>query len=286
VSKTYRILLSMLKNRLELDLPYYDGLLAGYYRKEPGYTSRRVNGTDDWLLVATLGGLGRFGTAVGDLPAEPGQLTLVSPGTPHDYGIAKGGEIWEILWVHFQPLHEWLELLNWPSPAPGVASLTPSPDAWPAIESCFHEVHNLSFSTGRRRRQFAMNALERLLLLCEAELPTHGQPIDDRVRTAIEYVHVHLGESLSIEDLSDRVHLSPSRFSHLFRSQTGMAPLQYIGLQRMRRAATLLERTTLSIAEIAAAVGMEPFHFSARFKAQTGSNPRAYRATLLATEIR
>jgi len=271
----------MIKNRNELDLPYYDGLLAGYYRKEPGYTSRRVNGTDDYLLVATLAGRGRFGTSVGDLPAEPGQLTLVSPGTPHDYGIARGAEWWEILWVHFQPLPEWLELLTWPSTAPGVASITPSASAWKTIEATFHDIHQFSFSSGQRRRQFSMNALEKLLLLCEAELPAHGQPMDDRVRTAIEYIHIHLTESLSIEDLSGRIHLSPSRFSHLFRAQTGLAPLQYICQQRMRRAATLLERTTLSVAEIAAAVGMEPFHFSSRFKAQTGKNPRAYRAQVM-----
>lgn len=271
----------MIKDRIAIDLPYYDGLLAGHYRKEPGYASRRAGGTDDWLLVATLSGEGRFGTPAGEISALPGSLTLVSPGTPHDYGIARGAGVWEILWVHFQPPREWLELLVWPATENGTASFAVPPDAWPEIVGSFREVHRRSLGSGLRRRQFAMNALERLLLLCEAQLPGAGQPMDERVREAVDYIHAHLSETLSLESLGARVHLSPSRFAHLFRAETGLAPLQYIFQQRMRRAATLLERTTLSVGEIAAAVGMEPFHFSSRFKAQTGESPRNYRQSRL-----
>lgn len=267
----------MLKDRIALDLPYYDSLLAGHHRKERGYTLRRTGGTDDWLLVATLSGKGRFGTPLGDIAALPRSLTLISPGTLHDYGTAKGASGWEILWVHFQPSPEWLEMLHWPTATPGIATLEPA--AWTEIERAFRELCRLSFWPGRRRSQISMNALERLLLLCEEQLPGAGQAMDDRVRSVIDYVHGHLAMPLSLEALSAHVHLSPSRFSHLFRSETGMAPLQYIGLQRVQRAATLLERTTLSVGEIAAEVGMEPFHFSAKFKAQTGSSPRSYRAS-------
>ncbi|RYG46265.1 helix-turn-helix domain-containing protein [bacterium] len=265
----------MRMDRVALDLPYYDGLLAGHHDKESGHASRRAGGTDDWLLVATLSGAGRFNTSLGEMPALPGSLTLVSPGTPHDYGTAREAEGWEILWVHFHPPPEWLEYLHWPPFAPGIATFSPkSPQE---ILAAFREVYRLTLSTSRRRRELGMNALERLLLLCEAQLPELGHPMDDRIRAVIEYIHGHLRTPLSLESLSEIVHLSPSRFSHLFRAEVGMPPLQYVGLQRIGRAQTLLERTTLSVSEIAAEVGMEPFHFSARFKAHTGSSPRNYR---------
>lgn len=265
----------MLIDRIALDLPYYDGLLAGHHTKESGYALRRAAGTDDWLLVATLSGLGRFSTSLGEIEARPHSLTLLAPGVPHDYGTAKEAEGWEILWVHFHPPHEWLELLAWPTETPGIATLKGGRE----IERAFREVLRLSSWPGRRRQQLSMNALERLLLLCEAQFPETGPLMDDRIRDVVEYIHGHLREPLNLEILSARVHLSPSRFSHLFRKETGMPPLQYMSLQRMQRAATLLERTTLSIQEIAAEVGMEPFHFSSRFKAQTDLNPRAYRAS-------
>jgi len=267
----------MLKDRIALDLPYYDGLLAGHHRKERGYSLRRADGSDDWLLVATLAGRGRFGSAIGDIPALPKALTLISPGTPHDYGTAKGVGSWDILWVHFQPPPEWLAMLEWPTAAPGIATLEPATTAWTEIERSFRELCRLCFWPGPLRMSLSMNALERLLLLCQEQLPGAGHSMDGRIRRVVEYVHSHLWLPLSLETLSETVHLSPSRFCHLFRAETGMAPLQYIGLQRMQRAASLLERTTLSVGEIAAEVGMEPFHFSSKFKAQTGSSPRAYR---------
>jgi AraC family transcriptional regulator of arabinose operon len=147
------------------------------------------------------------------------------------------------------------------------------------IEEAFWDVLRFSIWPGRRRQELSMNALERLLLLCEAELPDVKRPMDDRVREAVEYIHGHLRYPLNLEILAAKVSLSPSRFAHLFRQEAGMPPLQYLSLQRMQRAATLLERTTLTVGEIAAEIGMEPFHFSSKFKAQTGFNPRAYRAS-------
>lgn len=260
-----------------IEVPDYDGLLAGHHHKGPTHASKRIGGTADWVLVATLSGAGRFNTSVGEFLAEPGTLALVSPGTPHDYGTARGVDGWEILWVHFHPPHEWREYLYWPAAAPGVALYAPR--NWRDVLAAFREVFRQTHSTAHRKRQFAMNALEKLLLLCESGLPHLGHPMDDRVRLVVEHIHAHLRESLTLESLSALVYLSPSRFSHLFREETGMAPLQYVGQQRIDRARRLLERTTMSVSEIATEIGMEPFHFSARFKAETGSSPRSYRTS-------
>jgi AraC family transcriptional regulator of arabinose operon len=285
LSKTFTILLSMIKDRVAIDLPYYDGLLAGHHCKEPGYALKRQGGTDDWLLVATLSGAGRFGSSLGDLIASPTTLTLLAPGTTHDYGTERNQSGWEILWVHFHPPHEWLELLHWPQSAPGIACFDSPESAWPEIQECFWEVCRLCFWPGNRRKQRAMNCLERLLLLCESHVPDTGVVMDDRIQRAIEYMHSHLRDPLSLETLSAIVHLSPSRFAHLFRAETGMPPLQYMSLQRIQRASILLERTTLSVSQIAGEVGMEPFHFSSRFKSQTGRNPRDYRASHLGRPV-
>lgn len=268
----------MREEQTGLGVPFYDGLLAGHHFKEPGHASRRQAGTDDWLLVATLSGWGRFGTVEGDFEAEPATVALIAPGTPHDYGTARNAAGWEILWVHFQPPPEWRELVAWPQVAPGISLFRPG--HWSEVEGAFRDILRRSLSTVRRRRQMSMNALERLLLICESELPPTGNRLDERIRVSLEYIHGHLGEELNLEGLSRRVHLSPSRFSHLFRQEVGVAPLQYIVRQRIRRAQTLLSRTTMSVGEVAAEVGMEPFHFSARFKAETGIGPRAYRTSL------
>lgn len=267
-----------------IEVPDYDGLLVGHHQKGPGHTSRRTTGTPDWLLIATLSGDGRISTPAGEFSLEPGSLALIAPGTPHDYGTGRTADTWEILWVHFHPPHAWLELLYWPPVAPGTSLLAPR--SWAEISDAFREVHAQTLSATRRRRQFAMNALEHLLLLCETQLPAPGKPVDDRIRVVIEHIHGHLREPLTLESLGALVFLSSSRLSHLFREETGMSPLQYVGQQRIDRARRLLERTTMSITEIAAEVGMEPFHFSNRFRAATGKSPKNYRNSVDAQRLR
>lgn len=252
----------MIKDRVAFDLPHYEGLLAGHYVREAGYARRRPGGTDDWLLIGTLAGEGRFAIDDGEITAPPGSLTLLAPGTTHDYGT---GDSWELLWVHFHPPTDWLDLLRWPAVAPGIGQIHGS------FEESFREVVRLA---GTRRR-FAMNALERLLLLAE---PESSLQLDERIQKVIEHIQEHLGRPITVEALARLVHLSPSRFAHLFRAETGLPPMEYVTQRRIERARLLLARTSLSVGEVASAVGMEPFVFSARFKAQTGVSPRAYRS--------
>ncbi len=277
-SKTYTILLPVIKDRVAFDLPAYEALLAGHYHRGPGYGRRRDGGTDDWLLIMTLCGEGRIGSSQGDLPARAGDLFLSAPGTTHDYGTARRAEEWEILWVHFHPPTSWLEFLRWPEVAPGICRLQVLEGE--EIQGAFREVIRLSVSTGPLRTAFGLNALEKLLLLCEASRPGGADVLDERIKRAIEHIHGNLGKPMRLHDLSRLCHLSESRFAHLFRQLTGLPPMQYVLGQRLQRAKTLLTRTSLGVAEIATEVGMDPFYLSLRFKRETALSPKQYRVHL------
>jgi AraC family transcriptional regulator of arabinose operon len=274
----------MIKDRIAFDLPAYEGLLAGHFQRGQGYGRRRDGGTDDWLLIMTLSGEGRIGSAKGDLGARAGDLYLIAPGTTHDYGTARKTKEWEILWVHFHPPTGWLEFLHWPEIAPGIGRLNP-PNRQ-EIEEAFREVIRQSVSTGRMRPAFGLNALEKLLLLCEAGRPGGPDLLDERIKAAIEFIHSHLGEPIRLGQLSRLCHLSESRFAHLFRKVVGLAPARYLLMQRLQRAQTLLGRTSMGVAEISAEVGMDPYYLSLRFKRETGLSPREYRAVHAASRAR
>lgn len=268
----------MIKDRAAFDLPAYDGLLAGHYQRGPGYGRRRPGGTDDWLLIMTLKGKGRFGGARGDLVVEAPQLVLIAPGTTHDYGIHKLAQEWEILWVHFHPAEGWLEWLDWPESSTGLRELDPPrPDL---IEEAFREVLRLSLENGPYRRQLAMNSLERLLLICACQRPSIGRTMDERIRRVLAVIHQDLSLVHAAEDLGSLVGLSPSRLSHLFKEEVGLSPRQYLLQQRILRSQRLLEKTSLGVAEIAHAVGMDPAAFTLRFKAEIGQAPREYRRSV------
>lgn len=258
-------------------IPDYNGVISGHFRRGPGYRVIRDAGTDDWLIIATLDGVGRFALDGKELLTSTGDLTLIRPATPHDYGtLADTGE-WDIVWAHFHPRPEWHAWMGWPMTAEGILQLhIDDADHWREIQGCFGKVDRLANGGAYRRAAFAMNALEELLLLCDAA-NTQASSLDERVQTAVNFMAAHLGEKIDLAAIASSASLSPSRMSHLFKSQTGLAPLQYLEMRRMERAKQLLERTALSIKEIAAEVGYDPFYLSQRFKQQTGLAPRDFR---------
>src|SRR5579862_456604 len=105
-------------------VPPYRLLLTGHFREGVGYHTRRSHGSNDWLVILTLSGSGRFGYRGGELRAKAGDITLVAPGTPQDYGVARGAPVWELLWAHFHPRAHWHEWLDWPEIAPGLMQLS------------------------------------------------------------------------------------------------------------------------------------------------------------------
>jgi AraC family transcriptional regulator of arabinose operon len=87
-----------------------------------------------------------------------------------------------------------------------------------------------------------------------------------------------LAGPVSVAELAAAVNLSPSRFWHLFREQTGTSPLRYLHALRLQRAHALIERSFLSIKQVMAQVGInDPSHFARDFKRLYGLPPTELR---------
>lgn len=252
-------------------------LLTGHFHEISGYRALRGHGVSDWLLIHTISGRGRFGHVGGELIAEPGDWVLLRPGTPHDYGVEPVQEHWELVWAHFQPRAEWLDWLAWPAVADGLLHLHIESDK---LAGQFLAVHALLDSQHRRAEALAMNALEALLLGCDAHNPrAETSALDARIQRALDYLDQHLADKLLIDDVAEAVGLSPSRLAHLFRAETGETVQGHLETRRMQLAADLLRRTGFPIKQIAAQCGFEsPFYFSQRFRRFSGASPMAFRA--------
>jgi len=149
-------------------------------------------------------------------------------------------------------------------------------------ESALWEMYRQERSGGLRREDFAMNALEKALLWFDAINPRMEKArLAPGIIRASEYLRENPDKSFSINDIAEVVGLSSSRFSHLFREQTGMTPGQFLERERIMRANQLLTVTSRTIAEISAMVGFaSPFYFTSRFRKITGVNPREFRRLL------
>ncbi len=93
------------------------------------------------------------------------------------------------------------------------------------------------------------------------------------------YIDEHYAASnISIEEICKLLFMSPSYFSHIFKSELNISPFRYITRKRMEKAQELLCSTTLSISEIAAATGYDSVHnFYKLFKKYNNSTPNEFR---------
>jgi len=99
------------------------------------------------------------------------------------------------------------------------------------------------------------------------------------IRDAQIYLANHYADDqLSLDFLSEIVHLSPTYFSALFKKETNKGFSEYLKELRINKSKELLASTTLPIKEISEKVGYhDSRHFSKCFKKQLGLKPQDYR---------
>lgn len=240
----------------------------------------RPTGREDWLLTYTISGRGRFDYGCERRYAEAGDVTIIRPGAPQDYGVDMEIGSWKKIWVHFVPRVEALEWLGWPEILPGHSQVHLSASAQEEVLRALREMHRFHTSVAWRKAELAMSALEQALLLCDGANPKHSETQRDaRILRAADSICRNLRADLTVQELAEKVGLSRSRFVQLFHEEMGIPPRDFVEQQRLLRASELLQYSSMNVSQVAAEVGFDcPFYFSQRFKRHFGNSPRMFRA--------
>jgi AraC-like DNA-binding protein len=106
------------------------------------------------------------------------------------------------------------------------------------------------------------------------------------VSAAIEHMRANLGLPLTVHDISDEVHMSPSAFSRLFREVTGVAHYRFLKRLRLDSARTAIVHDGRSVTEAAMEAGYSSLsHFICEFKRHYGETPGTYADRLGSTSM-
>ena len=62
------------------------------------------------------------------------------------------------------------------------------------------------------------------------------------VQRAISYIHEHLGQSLSLQQVAKHVHMNPNYFSEMFKKETGQNYIEFVTQAKLRKAMHLLRK--------------------------------------------
>jgi AraC-like DNA-binding protein len=211
-----------------------------------------------------------------------GDVIFIPANKPHAYG-ADDHDPWSIHWAHFGgtaaasyasllPVHEY------------VLSI-PSADA-KEIARLFRESYRLA-STGLTERTLLLAShilryvLGLLFFQTGRSLGGGSHALAHDLSKSIAFMRANLSRSLTLHELSRQAGLSPTRYSLLFREQTGSSPVDHHIRLRMQAACHYLDTTALSVKEVAAKLGYDdPYYFSRLFQKVLGCSPLAYRRSV------
>jgi transcriptional regulator GlxA family with amidase domain len=101
--------------------------------------------------------------------------------------------------------------------------------------------------------------------------------LDPRIRKVVGLMCRNPHLRLSLSRLAGAIALSPSRFSHLFKAETGVSPAQFLKSIRLQRSRDLLGSTNLSVKEVAGCVGLGVSHLIREYRNTYGATPRQHR---------
>jgi AraC-like DNA-binding protein len=249
----------------------------------------------EYLEIALcLEGRGRFMFGRRAQPVEPGDIFLVDNSQPH-VALPEAGESLRLLLVLFRP-----ELVA----APGCRafdsgylapfrsadehSLERIPGSNPLaaeLTPILHELGGIAACGDSQDRHLLDATLRRVLGVLvrhrRADAGAAGS-IDaarrEQIRPVLSYVEQHCRERVTLDEVAEVVHLSPSRVRHVFRDVSGVGFKEYATRVRLAEAKRLLLATDRSVAEVAHSVGYTNVHqFYAVFHRYGSMSPAEYR---------
>jgi AraC family transcriptional regulator of arabinose operon len=255
-------------------------LVCSEFRRGLRYTNWRPRGSGDWLLIYTVSGAGSVVLEGRVEHLKPGEAVLFCPTACQDYSTDRAIGGWHLQWAHFIPKPHWRPWLMWPETARGVGWL----DLGRAGVAA-HFSHALDRMLVAKRLggiggiDLAMNALEEALIwTCRAIAADPLSRRDERVRRAVQFLASLPSKPFVLDDLAKYCGLSPSRLSHLFKSELQTTPRQFGERIRLEYAQQLLTQTNLPIAQIARETGFsDQLYFSRRFRLFEGRSPSNFR---------
>lgn len=252
---------------------------SGSFNVNINFEQYRPNGRLDYFIAYVVSGKIVIHEPYGDLIARPGDIMFYRPNERQKYSLEKDNSNF-YFFLHFTGFgcEELLKKIGIGEKR--LYSVGESETLKQLFEKLekeflfkrpFYNEHCLGLAyeifsvLGRKlleSESFDVNMDKRIVMVCNKMLR--------------DYMEWH-----TINYYAELCNLSISRFSHLFKSQVGSTPLDYLMSLRITRASEMLSGTELSVSRIAQLIGFNDYNYFIRvFKKYKGKTPANFRKKL------
>ncbi len=106
----------------------------------------------------------------------------------------------------------------------------------------------------------------------------HHEHAGSDLTSALDYIHEHFEEDITLQNMSACASLSQSQFCRTFKSNMGLSPFSYLIRYRILRSCAMITDTNEKIAVIASRFGFNNVsYFNRSFRSVIGCTPIEYR---------
>ncbi len=251
-------------------LPFY---VSGIGICEPEYRVSRPQGLVSHQFLITSSGSGKLIVGEREYILKEGSIFYLPPELPHEY-MAYSGQ-WNTKWLVFRGEHadDMMKRMGFDGcvvcDMPVSERMT---NLFSQIINCVKEPVSGGERSSPLLYEFIMLARELMLI---GQSDDNKNLIADR---AISYIDEHYSEDITLDELASLSGVSAQYFCRVFRSSTGMRPIEYINNKRVSEAKLLLVSRDMQISDIAFKVGFrDNNYFGIVFRRATGISPREFR---------
>lgn len=238
---------------------HYEGLnpmQLGQERCEPGHSYGPAVRTH-WLLHYVVSGSGYFTKAGKTHTVSPGETFVIAP-YEETYYEADSEHPWHYIWIGFT--------------GDPPCDLNVSVLHKPELGDIFTDALKCK-GMNRGKSAYLAGILWRIVSCLLEENSAEY----DYVSQAIHCMKLEYADGITVAEIADRLNLSRSYFSVIFKERTGLTPHNYLTNLRMEKAIDLMVHHKMAPTVAAASTGYSDiYNFSRMFKRYTGMSPRSY----------
>jgi AraC-like DNA-binding protein len=256
---------------IQTSLPFY---LTGIGTCDPEYGIKRENGLFSHLFLFTSEGQGLLTVKGNSYIQKEGSMFYLAPGVPHEYWPNRSG--WITNWIVFKgdSSNELLSKI-------GFSDFEYSADTNMLIyRNIFKRILSIAKEPLKGAEKSSILLYEFILtaadmLLCSTK-EKYG--MSSVIEPAIIHINEHYTDDITLENLAKISGVSLQHFCRVFKTKTGMRPMEYLAKKRISEAKILLINTGESIGYVSSAVGYgDQNYFGMVFKKYEGITPSDYR---------